>query len=227
MTTGLTAFSRALAQLGDPRIVRTLALCVLLSVACFAASWAGIAWLLTATRVFEIAWLDTALDVLGALATLLLTWFLFPLVASAFVALFLDRVATAVEAKHYPDLPPSPGVPMSVGLVASVRFLALVLAANALLLLLLLLVPLVPPAYVVGYYVVNGFLIGREYYDLVALRRLSAADARALRRRHGTELLATGAVGAVLLTVPFVNFVAPVLVTAAVVHRFEAWRRAR
>ena len=217
----LNAFSRALGQLTDPRILRILGACVLLSIACFVAAWSGIAWLLISTRLAEWDLFETTLDVLGGLATLILTWFLFPLVTSAFVALLLDRVAAAVEAKYYPDLPRSPGIPWWQGLLCTLRFLGLVLVLNALLLLLLF----VPPAYLVGYYAVNGFLLGREYFDLIALRRLTPAAARALRGRHAGEVLATGAVGAILLTVPFVNFIAPVLVTAAMVHRFEAWRR--
>jgi len=222
----LNAFSRALGQLTDPRILRILGVVVLLSIASFLASWFGIGWLLTSTRLVDIAWLDTAIDVLGGLATLLLTWLLFPLVASAFVALFLDRIAVAVEARYYPDLPPSPGIPWWQGLLCSLRFLGLVLVMNVLLLPLLLLLWIVPPAYPVGYYAVNGFLLGREYFDLVALRRLQPGPARALRQRHSGELLATGVVGAILATVPLVNFIAPVIVTAAMVHRFEAWRRA-
>jgi len=225
----LTAFSRALGQLTDPRILRILGACVLLSIACFVASWTGIAWLLTSTRLAEWDLLETMLDVLGGLATLVLTWFLFPVVTCAFVALFLDRIAAAVEAKYYPDLPRSPGIPWWQGLLCSLRFLGLVLVLNALLLLLMMLLLFVPPAYPFvpfGYYAVNGFLLGREYFDLIALRRLDPGAARVLRSRHAGELFATGAVGAILLTVPFVNFVAPVLVTAAMVHRFEAWRRA-
>ena len=222
----LNAFSRALGQLTDPRILRILGMCVLLSIASFAASWAAIAWLLHSTRLAEAAWLDTTLDLLGGLATLLLTWLLFPLLKSSFVALFLDRIAVTVEAKYYPDLPPSPGIPWWQGLLCSLRFLALVLVMNVLLLLLLPLLLVVPPVYPVGYYAVNGFLLGHEYFDLIALRRLAPAEARALRHRHSGALLATGTVGAILATVPFVNFIAPVLVTAAMVHRFEAWRRA-
>lgn len=229
----LNAFSRALGQLTDPRILRILGAVVLLSIGCFLASWFGIGWLLHSTRLTECDWLEWPLDVLGWAATLVLTWFLFPLVASVFVALFLDRIALAVEARHYPDLPPSPGIPWWQGLLCSLRFLGLVLVMNVLLLLLLLVlsvlsvlfVPFVAPAYPVGYYAVNGFLLGREYFDLVALRRLQPGPARALRQRHSGELLATGVVGAILATVPLVNFIAPVIVTAVMVHRFEAWRR--
>lgn len=217
----LTAFARAIGQLGDPRLLRLLGFSVLLAIACFAAAWFAIAWLLTATAFVPAGWLETVLDVLGGLATLVLTWFLFPLVASAFVALFLDEVAAAVEARHYPSLPPAKGMPWLRAVGHSLRFLGLVVAVNAALLLLLL---LVPPVAAVGYYVGNGWLLGREYFDLVALRRASPEESRSLRLAHGAELLTIGAASAFLLTLPFVNFVVPVVLTATLVHRCEAWR---
>lgn len=218
-----TAFLRALGQLTDPPILRVLGASVMLSLACFLAAWFGIGWLLTSVQLTDFGWLDTALDVLGGLATLVLTWFLFPLLASVFIGLFLERVATAVEGRHYRHLPPAPGIPWGLAVWCSVRFLALVLVLNTLLLLLWF----VPPAYPIGYFAVNGVLLGREYFELVALRRVDPATMRRLRARHSLELLGAGAFGAFLLTIPLVNFLAPVLLTAAMVHRFEAWRGER
>ena len=216
-----TAFLRAVGQLGDPRVLRVLGYCVLLSIACFAVAWLAIAWLLS-TPFFESGWLQTTVAVLGTLATLVLTWLLFPLLASAFVGVFLEPIATAVEARYYPDLDETSGIGFWAGIGAALRFLILIVVINLLLLLLLLF----PPIYPIGYLAGNGYLIAREYFDLVAFRRINPVEARALRSRHSSELLAMGIVIAFLLTVPFVNFVAPVIGTAALLHRFEAWRRA-
>ncbi|MCA8975137.1 MAG: EI24 domain-containing protein [Planctomycetes bacterium] len=215
------AFARAIGQLFDPRILRVLGLCVLLSVLCIVLAWLGVAWLLS-SRLVETEWLETTIDVLGVVATLALTYLLFPLLASAFVGLFLDKIARAVEARHYPHLPAAPGLPFWSGLGASLRFLVLIVVVNLLLLILLLF----PVAYPVGYLVGNGYLVAREYFELVAFRRLSPSAARTMRSRRGGELLLLGVVTAFLFTVPFVNFIAPVIATAAMVHRFEAWRAA-
>lgn len=216
------ALSKAIAQLGDRRILSVLLASIALAIAVFAALWLGIWFLLTRTAISDQAWIETTLDVLGGLATLALTWLLFPIVVSAWVALFLDRVATAVEQRHYPELPPAPGLPLATALLASLRFLVVALTLNVLLLVLLLL----PPAYPVAYYLLNGYLLGREYFELVALRRLDPIAARRLRARHGTELLLTGAGMAFALTIPLVAFVVPVVATAMLVHRYETWRRA-
>jgi CysZ protein len=216
----LTAFLRAIGQLTDPPILRVLGASVMLSIACFAAAWFGIGWLLVSIHLWDVPGLDTAIAVLGGFATLILSWLLFPLLVSTFVGLFLDRVATTVEAKHYRGLPPAKGLPWWQGLWCSARFLGLVLVMNVLLLLLLF----VPPLYPVGYVVVNGMLIGREYFDLVALRRVDPASAKTLRKRCGFDVFVMGAIGAALAMIPLANFVAPILLTAAMVHRFEAAR---
>jgi uncharacterized protein involved in cysteine biosynthesis len=216
----VTAFLLAIAQLRDPRILRQIGKSVLLGLGCFAAAWVGIAFLLTHVHLTRIGWLETAIEVLGGLATLVLTWLLFPLVLTACVGLFLDGVAAAVEARHHPALPPAPGLPWWRSLAASLRFLAAVIVCNVLLLALLL----VPPVYPVAYVLVNGALVGREYFEFVALRRLQPEAAHALQRRHRPALLLMGMVITVMLGVPLLNLITPVIATAAMVHRFEAWR---
>jgi len=217
----IAAFFRALGQLGDPRVVRVLVTAVVLAVAVFAALWAGIAWTLTHTAISSWGWLETVLDVLGGLATFVLTLLLFPVVVSATICLFLERIALIVEARHYPDLPPPKGLSLLTGIAHSLRFLLVTLVLNLLLLPALLLGPVFP----VLYLLVNGYLLGREYVDLVALRRHDVAAAQQLRKRHRWTALAAGIVTALLLTIPIVNLVAPVLATMATVHLTERWRR--
>jgi uncharacterized protein involved in cysteine biosynthesis len=90
--------------------------------------------------------------------------------------------------------------------------------------LILLLFLLIPPVFPFVFYGVNGYLLGREYFELVAARRLDPAEARSLRRRHGRTLFIAGVLIAFLLTIPFVNLVAPLVGTAAMVHLFETIR---
>jgi CysZ protein len=218
----IAAFLKALAQLSDPAVVRLVGLSVLVSLLVFVLLWTGIAFLLTHTELFAWGWLETATDVLGGLATLALSWFLFPVVITAVLPLFLEGVARAVERRHYPDLGPTPGLGFFQGLFASVRFVAVMIALNVLLLGALL----VPAAYPLLYFAVNGYLLGREYFEMLALRRLQPAPARGLRARNSASVLLFGILTAMLLIVPFVNLLAPVIATAAMVHLFEPWRRA-
>lgn len=217
----LLAYPRALGNLGHPRIVRILGACLLLSVVVFAALAGGIAWLLSQTELTSIAIVDSLVKLLGNVATIVAAFFLFPVAMSLFVGLFLERVAAVVESTDYPDLPPAPGLGMLRGLVATLRFLAKAIVVNLVLLLFLF----VPVLYPFAWFAANSYLLGREYFELVALRRLDAATARTLRRRHRISVLLGGLVAIGLFALPVVNFLAPVIVTIAMVHAFEGWRR--
>jgi len=216
----IPALIKGAQQLGDRRTQKPLALSVALALGVFVLLWFGTGWLIRHTALFEIPWLETLSDGLGWALVLVLTWVLFPGVVSAVVALFLDQIAESVEARHYPALAKAPGQPVGEQVVTSLRFLGVMVLLNLLLLPFLLLGPVYP----LLFYCVNGYLLGREYFEMVASRRLGLRDVIQLRRAHGGALFMTGAVIALLLTVPVVNLLAPVVATAAMVHLFEAWR---
>ncbi|MFY9344959.1 MAG: EI24 domain-containing protein [Planctomycetota bacterium] len=214
----MRAFATALSDLFAARVLGLVGASALLGVACFAGLWLGIDWLLAwwygpaGTMPAWPSWL-------GGLVTLTLAVLLFPAVMSACLCLFLERIAAIVERRHYPALGPAPGLPLGQAVLASVRFLVLCVVVN----LLLLGLWFVPMVWAVAWPVANGFLLGREYFELVALRRLDARAAAALRARHGVGVFVTGVVIALLFAVPIVNLFVPVLATALMVHRFVAW----
>lgn len=214
------AFSKGISQLNDRRTRKVLWLCIGAAMAVFAVLWVVIGFLLTSTVFFSTGWLETAVDLLGGLATLILTWFLFPGIMSALIGLFLEDIAGAVEARHYPSLPKAKGLPATAVMLTTLRFLGKVIILNILLLIFLLF----PPVFPFVFYAVNGYLLSREYFELVALRRIGPEEMKALRRAHRGRLFMAGVMITVLLTVPLVNLLAPVVATAAMVHLFEGWR---
>ncbi|HBS50885.1 MAG TPA: hypothetical protein DEA05_12760, partial [Rhodobacteraceae bacterium] len=154
---------------------------------------------------------------------LLLSVVLMVPVASAITTMFLDRVAQAVEDRHYPALPPAQDVPFADELRDTVSFLGVLIGAN-ILALVLYFTPLAPFVF----WGLNGFLLGREYITLAATRRIGREGARALRRRHWLTVWAAGVLMAIPLTVPLVNLLVPILGAATfthIFHRLDARRR--
>jgi uncharacterized protein involved in cysteine biosynthesis len=147
---------------------------------------------------------------------------LFPAVISAFIGLHVEGIARAVEARHYPDLPPARGEPLASSILTALRFSAMLIALNLIALVFLV----VPPLFPFVFLGLNGYLLGREYFELVAHRRLRPEEARLLGKAHRVRRFAFGVVIAALLAVPGVNLLAPVIATAAMVHLFEAWEGA-
>lgn len=214
------AFVKGIDQLGDKATRKYLWFSILSALITFAALWTVIGWLLRETAISEIGWLEGTIDFLGAAATLVLTWFLFPATVSGVIGLFLDQVADCVEKRHYPALPPANGQSVGEAVVMSAKFLAILIVLNILMLPFLFLGPLFPFVF----YLVNGYLLGREYFELVASRRLAQADVTKLRKARQGSVLMVGIVIAFSLTIPLVNLLMPVVATSAMVHLFEKWR---
>ncbi len=84
---------------------------------------------------------------------------------------------------------------------------------------------LAPGINLVLFLALNGYLFGRGYYEVVALRRLDAAAAKRLRHRFAGHIFLSGIAITGMFALPLVNLVAPVIATAFMVHVFEALPR--
>jgi len=139
-------------------------------------------------------------------------------VASAFTSLFLDDVAQAVEDAHYPGLGTAQKQGFADAAIETLNFFALLVTVNVLALILYAFAgPFIP----VVFWAVNGLLLGREYFTLVASRRLGRKAARALRKRHWLTVWWAGGLMAAPLSIPFVNLLIPVLGAATFTHLFH------
>ena len=209
-------FFRALFALREPRIKAVVWQVGLICMALFAGLVNGVAALLLQLDLFQTGWLDAASDVLGIGIAFILGVLLFPVVAPLVAGLYLERVAEAVEGTWYPELPAPRRTPVGEALLQALKFAGVQILCN----LLALPLYLVPGAQPLVYYGLNGFLLGREFSDLVGARRLAPADLAALRRRERPGLWLAGVVIAALMTVPVLNLLSPIIATAFMVHRF-------
>ena len=216
----INAFYKGLAQLNDPNIRKVIWIAIFSACVVFLVLWASIGTFLGATSFFFIGWLEWIVDLMGGLATLILTWFLFPPVISVIISLCLEDIAGAVESRHYPNLEPPMKQSIMSALIVALRYLVVLVVINFFLLALLIFGPLFPFVF----YAVNGYLIGREYFELVSLRRLTNDAAKRLYLLHRGEVFIAGIIMSILLTLPLVNLLAPVVITACMVHLFENWR---
>jgi CysZ protein len=221
------AIALALGQASDPAfrgvLLRGIGLTLGLLAAFYLALVLGLGWLLpdtvTLPLIGPVGFLDDLAIGAALIGMTVASVFLMIPVAAAFTGVFLEDVAAAVEARHYPALPPAPGAGLADSLGDGVRFLLVVILANLAALIVYLVSALLAP---VIFWLVNGFLLGREYFQLVAMRRLDAAGASRLRRRHWLTVWAAGTLMAIPLTIPVMNLIVPVLGVAAFTHLFHA-----
>lgn len=229
----LSDFLRALGQVGDPRfrsvLLRGIGLTVLLLLALYALTVTFVAWVFpdTVSLPFlgQVGYLQSIASGVSLLAVMALSVFLMVPVASAFTGLFLDEVADAVEDRYYPQLATAPRAPFLDGVRDAARFFGVVVLAN---ILAFALYTVFPPFSPFIFYGLNGYLLGREYFQMAAIRRLPEPEAKALRRRHALEIWAAGCLMAVPLTIPLVNLAVPILGAATfthIYHRFTGGQR--
>lgn len=221
----LAAFFRSFSELLQPESRSLLWRSILWSLGALAALCVAVWVLLATTRLFDLPWLEGVADVAGGFMAVLLAFFLFPAVVGLVSSLFLDEIADAMEARHYPDRKGSRAVSLKENLFVAARFAGLVLIVNLLALPIYVVLLFFPPAFVAFSAAVNGYLMGREYFELVALRHMEPAAVRQAYRRNRGHLSVAGAVVGVMLGIPFVNLLAPIVATAFMVHLFADMRR--
>jgi uncharacterized protein involved in cysteine biosynthesis len=223
----VASFLRALNQIGDPRFRRVLLIGVGLTLALLIAATTGFVWFLnwivgedmTLPLIGEVRWINDLISWGSILLMMVLSVFLMVPVASAMTSMFLDEVAQAVEDRHYPTLPKVPDIAFWDGLRDTISFLGVLIGAN---LLALLLYVIFPPFAPFIFWALNGFLLGREYFMLAAMRRIGRDGAKRLRAKHMGTIWLAGTLMAVPLSVPLVNLLIPILGAATFTHIFHS-----
>lgn len=223
----IQGFFLALSQVFDRRFTSVLLKSIGMTIALLAGATVFTIWAvgfmppMNFTIPFTGYEIDFASQLAGAASiglVLLLSMFLMFPVAAIFVGLFLDEIADAVEARYYPGLPAPRRQSLGEAALQGVKFSLVLIGANLLALIIYLLSTVLAPFI---FWIVNGYLLGREYFEVVAMRRMDEASAKALRRRHLPSIWIAGALLAAPLSVPLLNIIVPLIGVATFVHLYH------
>jgi CysZ protein len=209
---------KALALIFDPAFSGIVGRAVLFTFVLFVLVFVAAEYGIQALPTPHWPWLKTTLEILAPILAVVAIFYLGAPVAAIFASLYLDRIAEAVEAKYYPADGRAPGTPFFTALRAGTRLAVTVVLVDIALLPFDIEVPLLGEAAVL---LVNGWLLGREYFELAALRHMSPSAANALRRKHGSAVFAAGLIISILSIVPIANLFAPLFGSAFMVHLFK------
>jgi len=224
----LASYVKAFGQLGDPRLMRPilysfglaiLSALLLLPVGYFCFEWLN-ETLMDWIDGGDSWWMDAiewSVRVLGWFIGLTVLFFGFGLMQTAYLGIFIDQVVEAATDLNRPGLTlyPPPALPAAVW--SSARFLALSFFVNLMIMPLVLIGFLPPlPLGLIVQLIANGYLLGKEFEDLVANRFPTQPKLSLLSRTT------FGMVSAGLLLVPFVNFCAPVITAAAFTNYYSS-----
>jgi uncharacterized protein involved in cysteine biosynthesis len=140
--------------------------------------------------------------------------FLMPAVTALVASLFVDDIALIVERTCYPGEPEGKALPLARAAIEGARTALLAVGVYVVALLLLL----VAGSGAIIFFVCTAYILGREYFELAAMRFHSVAEARALRRRHGGTVFVAGLFIAGFVSIPIVNLATPLFGMAFMVH---------
>lgn len=213
----ISSFFKAIGQIPDPDFRSVMGRSLLYVIGIFVLLMSFTWWLIVSSRFFGIGWLEWVVDFVGGATAVVVAFLLFPGAMMFVVSLMLEKIARAVEKKHYPYLPPPQPQAMSETVLIGLRYTSIVIALN------LLFLPLffIPVINIFAFIGLNGYLLGREYFELVALRRLQPDAVRKIWREHRSQLCIAGMIITSLLTIPVVNWFMPVVAAAYMLHIFE------
>jgi len=209
---------KAAAMLVDRDFLGMVWRSLLLTALLFVLLFAGIEYGLAHLPPLGSVWVNRFLELATPFILILALFFLGAPVAAIFASIYLDRIAAKVDARFFPKDPRAPGTPLATGLGEALRLIGLALLINVALL------PVdvgVPGLAEIATILANGWVLGREFFDLAALRHLDRADTEALRSRHAMRIYGAGLLISVLTVIPFIDLIAPFFGSALMAHLFK------
>ena len=71
------------------------------------------------------------------------------------------------------------------------------------------------------FFLATAFLLGREYFELAAMRYRPVAEAKRLRKMHHGTVFVAGMFIAAFVSIPIVNLATPLFAMAFMVHMYK------
>jgi uncharacterized protein involved in cysteine biosynthesis len=176
-----------------------------------------------------IAWAEASLGTLPHGAWSLLVWvlsimaglgivtgalFLMPAVTAFVGSFFVDEIAEHVERADYPADPPGRALPFLRAIIEGLKTAVLALIVYLFALPFVLFAGL---GFLILFFA-NAWLLGREYFELAAMRFRPPAEAKALRKQHAAYLFGAGMVIAAFVSIPILNLATPLFAMTFMVH---------
>lgn len=166
-------------------------------------------------------WLTFLFGIIASLGLALGLALLLAPVTAIIAGFFLDDVAEVIETRDYPGEAAGTALPLGQAIAGSLKFLGVVVLGNLIALFLLF----IPGVNLVAFFLVNGYLLGREFFEFAAMRYRTPAEARLFRAKHASTVLLAGFVIAAFLAVPIVNLMTPLFAAGLMVHLHKALSR--
>lgn len=219
----IQAFTLTLGQIRDPKIVKPLLFATLLTIgSIFIFILLGAAVIEWTNDKFSFllfdlfgkkgGWFRIISHFLGAFLLLIVSYFFFASIHSAFLGIFIDDIFDALVIRHHPLVEFGPRMKMGASIFFSIRFIFLSLLLNLLALPFFVLGWIIPPIGIALQVFLNGYLLGKEYGQLLEFRLPPELQGKK------QNYLLNGMISSLFWMIPLVNLLAPVLLAGSILH---------
>jgi CysZ protein len=163
------------------------------------------------TSLNALAWV---VSIAAGLGVVLGGIFLMPAISSLVASFFVDDVGDLVEREYYPAEEPGMALPLGIAMTEGIKtaFLTIVVYLVAL-----------PFVFVAGagflvFFIATAWLLGKQYFELAAMRFRPPAEAKLMRKDNAATVFTAGALIAAFVSIPVVNLATPLFGMALMVH---------
>ena len=208
----IKAARAALPEIFTPPFRRVLMKILALTLALLTLVWIGLDRVIISSIAVPYPWVASLLSFLTGVGLFLGLAFLVAPISTLVAGFFLDELAERVEA----DTTGTPGRALPAG--RAVWLATKFTLVSILVKVVALLVFLLPGVNIAVFFVANAYLLGREYFELAALRYRSLEETHDMRRQHRFYIFCCGLLIACFVVVPIVNLLTPLFGTAFMVR---------
>jgi CysZ protein len=163
------------------------------------------------------SWLRAAMSVVVALGLIAGMIFLATPTILFVASFFLDDISAMVEREIDPRGAPGRPLPLALSIISGLRFAGLSVLVN----IAVLALTLFTGVGFVSFFLLNGYLLGREYFELAAMRHCSPSEARALRQANSGAIYIAGVIISGVVTFPVLNLLTPLFATAFMARLYK------
>ena len=220
----IRSYLKTFQQLNDPKILKALLFATLLTIGAIILALVFGATILDAimnhfSDTLESwlgkgeTWFYGIAQFLGGSLILVLCYFLFAGIHGAFVGIFIDDILDSIQQRHFPETPWNKAPSLMTSCFFSMRILLLTLGLNIIASPLLVLGWFIPPLGLSLQVILNGYILGKEYGQIVEFRIPNDSSSS-----QTPKYFLNGILASLLWIVPILNFLAPILLAGSVLH---------
>lgn len=204
---------KTLRSLLTKEIIKFMIICSCITATILVLFMSASTWFIT--NIFDLShWFFSGLisASLGIIA-----WFMFPILLPLIVTILTGYVIPIIEKQSYPNAQPQHHTTLRSELLHDLKFMLTSLTLNILAL----------PIYFTGigmiiYYMLNGYLLGREFFGIAGGRYIGKEEASKKRKQHRYKIWLCGIALTALFTIPLINLIVPIIAIIAMIHLYHS-----